>query len=282
MKFCFFGYDHTLDIAQRLVSDGHELMKIFSFPCDNHRVFNKYAQAFAQSRNIAFTQNKITPDDISDLVANGCNLFFSAGYPHKIPPIPEDKAYGINLHPALLPRARGVMPIPHIIMTEPEAGGFTIHKLTPKFDQGDILYQQKIEIDDKTDIDTLAAKTAIHTAPAASKVIASIEEYWKNAKPQDHSKASHYSEPDEFFRTLHWQEDPETLARKGRAFGRFGIRAIIRNNTGQSQKLAVFQFSTWAESHKHEPGTLIRSAPNEVVIAVQGGYACLIDFQIIG
>lgn len=282
MKFCFFGYDYTLDIARRLCADGHELVQIFTFPCDNVYVFNEAIKNYAQTMRIPITESHITPKDVKYLIKKGCTLFFSSGYPHKIPAINEDKAYGVNLHPTHLPRARGIMPVPHIIMKAPEAGGFTLHKLTQEFDAGDILYQEKIKIDETTDIETYNAKMSLRTANAASDIIKNLEHNWQNATPQNHDKATEYGIPDDQLRTLHWNETVEVLCRKGRAFGRFGVYATITNQSNQSHNLAIFQFSGWAEQHNHKAGMVLRSHPNEIVIACIDGYICLKNFQVIG
>ena len=278
MKFCFFGYDHTLDTLQRLVHDGHDALQAYTFKCDNHFSFNKDIKTFCRQNNIPIIEGKIKPDDIDTLLNRGCQLFVSSGYPYKIPPIAENQAYGINVHPTLLPRGRGIMPQPYVIMDEPEAAGFSIHKLTQDYDAGDILLQKAIPIDETTDIETLAARISIHTPDAVSDVVENIENYWAKATPQNHDEASYYNEPDKVFRSLDWNETVDNLLRKSKAFGRFGVYASITNRFGETQSLAVFQFNGWHENHRHKPGTLIRSYPKEITIAVQDGYICLLDF----
>lgn len=278
MKFCFFGYDHTLDVFQRLVNDGHEAIQAYTFKCDGRYSFNKDIKTFCAQNKIPIKEGKIKPNDIDALLQRGCQLFLSSGYPYKIPPINEDKAYGINVHPTLLPRARGIMPQPYVIMDEPEAAGFSIHKLTQDYDAGDILFQKPIPIDDTTDIETLAARISVHAPDAVSDVINNIKDYWNNAKPQNHDQATYYDEPDPVFRSLDWNDPVDKLIRKNRAFGRFGVIAGITNRFKEKQMLAVFQFNGWTEKHNHKPGTLIRSYPNEITIAVADGYICLLDF----
>ncbi len=281
MKFCFFGYDHTLDVMQRLMDDGHEAVQVFTFKCDNHYSYNKEIKALCAQQNIPITQGRMTDDNITTLIDKGCELFLSSGYPYKIPPIDENKAYGLNIHPTLLPRARGIMPQPYVIMDEPEAAGFTIHKLTQDYDAGDILFQKATPLDDTTDIETLAARISVNMPAGASEVVNNIETYWKEAKPQNPKDATYYNEPDTVFRTLHWNDPVETLLKKGRAFGRYGVFANVTNRFGQNQKLAVFAFNGWKEQHNHEPGTLIRSFPREITIAVNGGFLCLKEFSPI-
>ncbi len=282
MKFCFFGYDHTLDIAQRLIADGHQLMHIFTFPCDNRFVFNQHIKYFAAQSKISLTEEPIRPKDVKRLLKKKCKLFFSSGYPHKIPVVPEDQAYAVNLHPALLPKARGIMPLPYIIAEDPKAAGFTFHKMTQEFDAGDVLFQQAIEINEQDDIETLGSKIALQCPKKASEIIGNIEKYWSNAQPQNHENASEYPQPTDEFRTLNWKDSAKAVNKKCRAFGRFGIIANIGNEAGQTQKLVVHNASAWKEEHTYEAGTLLRSQTREIVIAISDGYICLKEFQIIG
>ncbi len=281
MKFIFIGYDYTLDIAIRLMENGHELIGIHTFACDNIFSFNAQTIDFAKLNAIPLSQTPITKDDINNAIARGAKLFLSAGYPHKIPDINKGQAYAINMHPTLLPRARGIMPLPHVILNEPSAAGFTLHKITSKFDSGDILYQEPVTIDKATDVETLSAKIAMRANAVISEIINNIEQYWNEASPQKEEQSSTAPLPDENFRTIKWTSTSDELNKQSRAFGRFGVIAQITNNIGQSQKLAIYQFSSWQEDHTHDCGTLLRSSPKEIIISISDGYACLKDFQIL-
>ena len=61
--------------------------------------------------------------------------------------------YGcINLHPSYLPEYRGGCPAYSLIKNNEEFGGVTVHKMNEKFDEGDIIYQKKIELKDLNSI----------------------------------------------------------------------------------------------------------------------------------
>lgn len=281
MKFVFFGYDHSVDIAVRLIQEGHGLMAIYTFPCDNMFAFNLEIQAFARAIDVPVFDTPITVQDIEDLTAQGCELFFSCGYPYKIPPIDFSRAYGVNLHPSLLPRVRSVMPTPYIILHEPTAAGLTLHKLSQEFDSGDILAQKPVAIDAQTDVEVLNARLGMASPDFAAEIVRHLPEYWAKAAPQDESKASHYPLPREEIRVLDWTKTAEELNRMGRAFGRFGTVATVRDRNGEIQKLVVFQSNAWKEAHSHAAGEILRSSLREVVIAVNDGYICLKEFQIM-
>lgn len=61
--------------------------------------------------------------------------------------------YGcINLHPSYLPEYRGGCPAYSLIRNDEKFGGATVHKMNEKFDEGDIIYQKKIELKDLNSI----------------------------------------------------------------------------------------------------------------------------------
>lgn len=273
MKFVYFGYDFMLGSVLRLIREGHELIGIFSFPCDNIFNFNARTQALALELDIPYSESKPLPLDIQAYQSQGCEVFFSAGYPYKIPPIPDD-VYGINFHPSLLPQGRGIMPTPTILMHHPEASGVSVHKLTQNFDEGDILIQRAIPLSTHDDVETLSSRIALCAPDIISGVFARLPDLWRDAKPQDPVKASYFPMPDEAMRTLDWKKSVAEIECTGRAFGRFGALARL-----QGKLWAVYNFKGWVEPHSYRPGDVACILSREIVIAVKDGFICLKDFQ---
>lgn len=281
MNIVFFGYDHSLDIAIRLIEDGHTISHIFTFPCDNIFAFNQQTINLAQTYNIPCTDQKITATDIETLIADHKpDLFLCCGYPYKIPPIKNPAVIGLNLHPALLPRARGIMPLPYIIYYEPESCGLSLHKLSKNFDCGDILAQLPLTITQEDTVDTVTAKLGLLSPDFISNALKNLDKLISNTTPQEEDKASHYPPPSTEFRTLNWHDTPDNIARKLRAFGRFGVFTPITNNIGQTQILITYQGFVWKSRHSYTAGKLIRSSPREIVVATKEGFTILTEFII--
>lgn len=71
-------------------------------------------------------------------------VLVSLGWPEYIPSKFYDKfKLAVNVHPALLPKYKGWNPIKRAYDAG-EDGGVTIHKLSPNFDSGKILLQEKV------------------------------------------------------------------------------------------------------------------------------------------
>ncbi|MFP4313149.1 MAG: methionyl-tRNA formyltransferase [Alphaproteobacteria bacterium] len=263
-----------LGAVHRLRAEGHELIGVFSFECDNVFNFNTQTQKLAEELDIPFTKNKPADIDMQVFLSQGADVFFSAGYPYKIPHIPEDQAYGLNLHPSLLPKGRGLMPTPHIILHAPEVCGFTIHKLSPVFDDGDIVYQKPLEITPDDDVETISARIAMAVPDVIAKLFANLPEYWKHAQKQSREEASIFPVPDEGMRLLNWDNSVRILKKTGKAFGRFGCLTYL-----DGKLWAVYNFSVWEEKHSYPTGTIVCVLSREVVVAAQDGFVCLKEYQ---
>jgi methionyl-tRNA formyltransferase len=274
MKFIYCGYDFMLGAARRLIADGHELAGVLTFPCDNVFNFNAETLELARETGVPVLTEKPRPPHIEDLIDAGARCFFAAGYLYKIPPIDETRAYGVNLHPSLLPLGRGIMPVLSILMRHPEASGLTLHKLAPAFDAGEILAQENLAVGPRETVESLSARMALRAPDMVSSVMADLTGYWAKAKPQDESKALHFPPPDDAMRLLDWAKPVEEIDRTARAFGRYGSLARF-----DDALWAVYAHDVWKEKHGLKPGAVALRQNRMLVIAAADGFVCLKDFQ---
>ncbi len=274
MKFVYFGYDFMLEAVQALRDDGHELAGIFSFPCDNIFNFNSAAHQMADGLQIPFSQNRPLPLDIQAFINNGVTCFLCAGYPYKIPPIDEKHAYGLNVHPSLLPKGRGIMPTPTIIMHRPEAAGLSVHKLAAGFDQGDIIFQRAVPLTADDDVETYSARIAMMAPDILKGIFKNLPDLWGKAQKQDETKAEIFPMPTDAMRMLDWGQDIAGIRKTGKAFGRFGCLARF-----DGRLWAVYNFNVWPEKHNFKPGEIACVMSREVIIAARDGFVCLKEYQ---
>ncbi len=274
MKFVYFGYDMMLSAVSRLLEDGHELIGICSFATDNQFSFNGETLEMADTLGIPSQITPATPEDIQRYIELGAELFISIGYPHKIPDINETRAKAVNIHPALLPQGRGIMPTPYIITAHPESSGITAHKITADFDAGDILKQIPLPLNEGETVETLSARISMALPDMVSDIVTNIDKYWEQATPQDEGKALHFPPPSDEMRTLDWTKDVKDIDTTARAFGRYGSIAIIKD-----EYWIVYALDTCKENHDLEPGAIACLLPREVIMAAKDGFVCLKDLQ---
>ena len=89
------------------------------------------------------------------------DLMICSGFPWKIPEAALDvpRLGSINLHPALLPRHRGPIPLAWALRDGDPVWGMTWHRMDAELDTGNILAQGSVPIeDDDVDIEQFAPK----------------------------------------------------------------------------------------------------------------------------
>lgn len=219
MKIVYFGYDLFADCLESLPALGIEIMAIYTFPSDGVCDFNDRVTAFAAAHQIPCTVGRVTAAALDTLADQGCDLMVSAGYAYRIPVQPGGLR-GINLHPALLPVGRGAWPMPVTILRGLTESGVTLHKLAPRFDEGDILAQTPFPVAPDETLPSLTAKLQAAAPPLLREFFADPDRLWANARPQP--AGEYWPQPTEADMTITPQTSAEQADRILRAFAGVG------------------------------------------------------------
>ena len=97
-----------------------------------------------------------------------------------------------NLHTALLPRDQGSFPMAWPIINGEEYAGITFHKMASGIDDGPIVGQKRVVIDDKDTGATLYSKVTSAGIELFRELLPSIRDSTFSLKPQDASKATYH------------------------------------------------------------------------------------------
>jgi methionyl-tRNA formyltransferase len=277
MKIAYFGYDFFFSCLKLLVKCGHEIVSVHTFLADNKWDFNEKIIEIASEIGTAVHLDRPSDKTVTELKRLGCELVISAGYPYKIPNFDQEKCdhliRGINIHPTLLPNGRGRWPLPWLILKYPNFAGVTIHKLTDKWDSGDILCQVPVAITPTDDLETLSSKCQIEAVKLLEKTIIDFDRTWLNASKQPDS-GSYWPMPKPSDRHLDWNRSVDSLLRIVRSFGKFESNASVNGLL-----YSVTKANGWIEERKEPIGTLVHETNLEKVIAVQDGYIVLQEFK---
>ncbi len=95
----------------------------------------------------------------------------------------------INIHGSLLPKYRGAAPINWALINGERETGLSAFFLKREVDTGDVILQEKTEIDPEENFDTLYARLAGMAGPFLLKALDLIESGGYRAVPQDNSLA---------------------------------------------------------------------------------------------
>lgn len=101
---------------------------------------------------------------------------------------------GINIHSSLLPSFAGLAPYYWVLSTGQTETGTTVHRMTPKFDQGHILVQKKIPIYPRQSAFDLFKQLAILGSVALDDGIGMALQ-GAEGEPQDLTRYSYFSNP---------------------------------------------------------------------------------------
>lgn len=101
----------------------------------------------------------------------------------------------LNIHPALLPRHRGLFPYFWVIAEGDRETGVTIHWVDEKFDTGHLLLQERIKVGPDDTILSLSYKSAQMGADMLVKAIQLIATGNSPHIPQDDRLASYHTYP---------------------------------------------------------------------------------------
>lgn len=182
MKIAYIGIDLLYPALPALAEAGCEIMELFTCETDNETEFNLQVCAFARHGGIPLTVGKITAADIGRLKEHGCQAVICGGYYHRIPV--DGSLPMVNIHPALLPVGRGAWPMPVTILRGLTESGVTVHKMTERFDQGDILLKESVAVAPDENLQTLTAKQQALLPGMMWRLAADFDRLYAHAAPQ--------------------------------------------------------------------------------------------------
>lgn len=182
MKIAYIGIDLFYPALLSLEQNNCEIVKIFTCKTDNITEFNIQIIDYAKTHNIPYTLNRITKEDILELLEIGVEAIFCAGYYYLIPVVEEMPM--VNIHPTLLPIGRGTWPMPVIIMEKHKKSGVTMHKIAKDFDTGDIILQKEFTLDEEETHATYMNKVYDLLPEMIEELLSDFKNMYQAAKPQ--------------------------------------------------------------------------------------------------
>jgi len=225
MKIAYFGYNAFSSCLDLLISGGHEIVSIYT---GENSVHTDQVIRYSTLHKIPISFDRPDQYQMDALVHAGVELFLSAEYPWRIP-VPDQLMFAINVHPTMLPDGRGPTPLTSLLLAYPQHAGVTLHKMTDKFDEGEILLQKRIEIDKNESFDTLSTKLYIETPLLLDKLLSNLEHYYENGAKQE--KGTCWEKLSQRDQTMDWNRPTSKVLHQFRAFGSLGVYAEIQGQT---------------------------------------------------
>jgi methionyl-tRNA formyltransferase len=176
---------------------------------------------------------------LSALSAYGFDLFVVVAYGKILPQaiIDAPPLKSLNFHGSLLPLLRGASPIEHSLLHGFRETGWTLQRIVPALDAGDIVAQTRVAIDESETTGTLYAKLTADLNLHGAQMLADYVDGKYTARPQDEAAATHCSKISAEDGRLNFEKPASEIFNRYRAFNpRPGVFAMFR---GKKVKLAL-------------------------------------------
>ncbi len=235
-------------VAELAASRG---IKVFSPEDINHPIWVKKISELAPDIIFSFYYRDMVGSSILDIPPSGC----------------------LNLHGSLLPEYRGRCPINWVLVKGEKETGVTLHYMTPRPDDGDIVCQKKISISDDDTVRSLYKKAEKACANMLDEILPQIKDGTAPRDPQDHSKATYFGGRSPEDGEINWMRDAAEV--------RNLVRAVTRPYPGAfsyvgDRKCLLWEVTQLPDGGKGSgPGTIISIDP---LIVECGKDAVRVDF----
>jgi len=178
----------------------------------------------------------------------------------------------LNLHGSLLPAYRGRCPVNWVLVHGEAETGVSLHYMTPKPDEGDLVAQKRIAIEEADTAWTLHQKAATASAQLLNDVLPALREGTAPRTPQDAAKASYFGGRKPADGEIHWEQTATQV--------RNLVRAVTRPYPGAfsfigNRKCLFWSVTVTPAAPGSRPGTVLSTAP---LIIACGQDAVQVDF----
>ena len=194
MKVLFFGTPRFSEIVLEKLLTKHEVVGIVcraGKPSGRgNKIIEPHIVDMAKDLNIKVYQPENLKESLVLFKNIDCDIFVTASYGKIIPKEMLDLKMCINVHPSMLPKYRGATPIQTTLLNGDTETGVTIMKTDVGMDSGDIILQEKCEIEEDDDYNTLMPKLANLGGELLCMALEQIENGKAKFERQDDTKAT--------------------------------------------------------------------------------------------
>ena len=264
MKCVVFGYHNIGCIGiEALEANGFEIAAVFTHEdSQNENIwFDSVAELACEKGIPVYAPEDINhPIWIERIKAINPDIAFSFYYRNMLKPgILEIPRLGcFNLHGSLLPKYRGRVPINWALVNGETETGVTLHAMTTRPDDGDIVDQEKIAIEETDTAKTLSLKAAAASKNLLARILPRIKNEDIPRTPQDESQATYFGGRKPADGEIDWSKSAKDV--------RNLVRAVTRPYPGAFSFLGDRKCYFWSVTEvaadvQTAPGTVLNSDP---------------------
>jgi methionyl-tRNA formyltransferase len=282
MKLVFAGTpDFSAQALKAILAAGHQVKLVLTQPDRPSGRGMALRASPVKERALASGIEVFQPLSLKDLVAQeriravGAEAMVVAAYGLILPQAVLDMPrFGcINIHASLLPRWRGAAPIQRAILAGDAETGVCIMQMEAGLDTGPVLLSGTLPISGAETAGSLHDKLA---ELGTGLIVEALAKLPLPLCPQSDSGVSYAAKIEKSEAALNWHLPAGDLDRQVRAFNPFPGASIVVN--GMTIKI----WKATAESGSGEPGAVLSSGKNGIVVACGEGTLRLSELQKAG
>lgn len=185
----------------------------------------------------------------------------------------------INIHPSLLPKYRGAIPMQAAIMNNDDVTGVSFVYMVKALDAGDIIFQEKINLNKDETTKSLKIKVKQKISEMIIKYFDDLFNLNIKSTKQDESKASYVSQIESKDEIINWNQPAKQIDGLVRAlYDKPYARTVLENKNIK----VIHTLVTNTNSSNFKPGEIIKTDNTGILVATKD-LAILIDqIQIEG
>ncbi|WP_018681875.1 formyltransferase family protein [Actinokineospora enzanensis] len=194
------------------------------------------------------------------------DILITAGYAWRIPVDRLAVTYAVNIHPSLLPDGRGPNPLPYILDEHRDLRAITLHEMTSEFDQGAIILQRPLAIEDGTGFDELSLQLFAETPHLVNQFLDDpVRHFSRKAGQGPGSYWPEHVQADKTFVAA--QSEVDDAVRVRTKFGALGTFVELADGT----TIKTFHLTAARCDHSYTPGTLVGHTGLGYIVALRDG-----------
>ncbi len=285
--------DFAVETLKTLIENNYNIVGVITSPDKpagrGKKIQQSAVKKFALQKELKILQptNLKNPDFIEQLRKLNADLQVIVAF-RMLPEIVWDmpKLGSVNLHASLLPQYRGSAPINWAIINGEKKTGVSTFFLKHKIDSGDIIFQEKIIIDEADNFETLHDKLMNVGAKLMLKTLNAIEQnnYPKVEQKKLLNKSNEIKTAPKIFKQdckIDWNNDVKNIFNFVRGLSPYPA-AFTEIISADNKKLSLKIFKTLPifEKHSFMQGKIISDNKNYLKIAVKDGFISIEELQL--